>query len=109
MFGRLNGIHYKKEGPVGAFVAAAAPYLAAASSVLSIAGGIKSMTAKAPKMPGLAGLAQAGREVEVTRAMPTEDAMATQEAKRRQIMASQARGGRQSTFLTDSDNEKFGS
>lgn len=91
-----------------AAMAAITPFLTAAGTVLSIAGGIRALTAKAPKAPNMGDLMK-NQTAAPERAMPTQDAAMTQEAKRRQIVAAQTRGGRQSTFLTDSDNEKFGS
>lgn len=106
MFGN-NGQRKLKEGPL----AVALPYLSAMTTVMGLYNGIKSLSAKTPKMPDMPQLGQlatsAPDAIDVPKVMPVTDSALTAEAKRRQIIAAQERGGRASTILTD-DNEKFG-
>ena len=72
-----------------------APLISAVGTAFSA---ISSLTQKAPKAP---------RESAPT-VMPTQDSALVADAKRRALVAQTERGGRNSTILTDSDNETFG-
>lgn len=78
-----------KEGPLVAVL----PAVAAGVSIIS---GVKSLFTKAPK-------SEAAPVVSAPTVMPTEDAALVADAKRRSLAAQAARGGRDSTILTDSD------
>jgi hypothetical protein len=60
-------------------------------SVGGVIGSVLGISPKAPTPPAL----------EAPKTMPTMDAAAVAEAKRKSIAAQQARGGRASTFLSD--------
>lgn len=79
-----------KEGPL----VAALPAIAAGVSIIS---GVKTLFTKAPK-------SEAAPAVSEPTVMPTEDSAMVAEAKRRSLAAQVARGGRDSTVLTDSDS-----
>lgn len=81
-----------KEGPV-------VPFLPAISAGVSILGGVKSLLAGTPK-----GESASAPEVSKPTVMPTEDSALVLDAKRRSLAAQVARGGRDSTILTDSDS-----
>lgn len=72
------------------------PFLPAISAGVSILSGVKSLFAKAPK-------GESAPEVSAPTVMPTEDSALVLDAKRRSLAAQVARGGRDSTILTDSD------
>jgi hypothetical protein len=74
---------------------AAAPLISAGVTAFSAISGLMKKEPKAPResLPGV---------------LPTEDSALVAEAKRRSLQAQVARGGRNSTILTDSDSETFG-
>jgi hypothetical protein len=82
-----------KQGPVMAY----APLISAVGTAFSA---ISSLTQKQPKAPRDTASAPT--------VMPTQDSALVMDAKRRALIAQTERGGRNSTILTDSDNETFG-
>lgn len=96
-----------KEGPVAAFASAAMPVISALSGGLSLLNSLKGP--KDVKMPSLPTLAsRTPDKLETPTAMPVADSDLTAEAKRKAVIAASQRGGRVSTFLSDSDGESFG-
>ncbi len=83
----------QQQGPVMAVL----PAIAAGVSII---GGVKSLFAKTPKQEATAAQVV---EPSTPTVMPTTDSELTAEAKRRTLMAAQARGGRTSTILSESD------
>ena len=96
-----------KEEPVTAFAAAAAPVISVLSGGLGILNALKGP--KDVKMPSLPTLtSRTPDKLETPTAMPVADSDLTAEAKRKAVVAASQRGGRVSTFLSDSGGDSFG-
>jgi hypothetical protein len=81
------------------------------SSAVGIYGMMKGAQGMDLKMPSLSQSSSPQSTLEAPKAMPSQDSALVQDAKRRAVLAASQRGGRSSTFLSNSndrDADTFG-